>query len=115
MRGGCRDAAVARALARRPEAGLTCSPKTGLAGMLVSWNVSERRAVHEEIPVYAGADRLRHASGIRSSSSAATGRYDATPLTSSVGLSPVRVVEGNFIVPHEGEPRRLRYEIIKVF
>ena len=36
---------------------VVCSPKPGPAGMLVSWNARERRAVHEEIPVHAVAER----------------------------------------------------------
>ena len=36
---------------------LTCPSKPGPAGMLVSWNVKEMRAVHEEIPVHAVAER----------------------------------------------------------
>jgi hypothetical protein len=42
---------------------MVCSPKTGPAGLLVSWNAKERRADHEEVPVLAGADRLRLAAG----------------------------------------------------
>ena len=36
---------------------LVCSPKPGPAAMLVSWSVKEGRAVHEEIPVHAVAER----------------------------------------------------------
>ena len=42
---------------------LVCSPKPGPAGVLVSWNVKERRAVHEEVPVRAGAESLRLEAG----------------------------------------------------
>ena len=42
---------------------MVCSPKTSPAGLLVSWNAKERRAEHEEVPVLAGADRLRLAAG----------------------------------------------------
>ena len=36
---------------------LVCSPKPGPAAKLVSWSVKEGRAVHEEIPVHAVAER----------------------------------------------------------
>ena len=36
---------------------MVCSPKPGPTGLLVSWNAKERRAVHEEIPVHAVAER----------------------------------------------------------